>query len=150
MFSRKMREIMCLNQAYYYYYYSGIRVFFREKLKGRFLKVSFDKRVRIDLLVPLTLPTPPPSLPTPFPFSLIFKRKTTPHHPLEPDPKPLPRDTSRNSHPFLRKLHTVKTTPPFLSEFWGNHEKDRKHKMQFLKIKPWSKPTPHSALRSPP
>ena len=41
--------------------------------------------------------SPPPS-----PFPTFFHRKTTPHHPPEPDPN---RDTIRNSHPF------AKTTP---------------------------------------
>ena len=46
-----------------------------------------------------------PSL-TPFPFSLIFHRKSTPHHPPEPDPKPLqPRPPVRTRAPS-RKLPT--------------------------------------------
>ena len=36
-----------------------------EKLKGRLLKSSFDKRLRIDLPVPLLVPTPPGATPPP-------------------------------------------------------------------------------------
>ena len=59
----------------------------REKLKGSLLKSSFDKRLRIDLLIPLPC--------SPFPFSLIFRR----------NPNLSPRDTNRSSHP------STKTTP---------------------------------------
>ena len=69
---------------------------FGEKLKGRLLKGSFDKRVRIDLPVPLSVPTRPRTLPTPFPFSLIFHRKPSPTTNLNPTPNPSSRDTKRN------------------------------------------------------
>ena len=39
--------------------------FLGEKLKGSLLKGIFDKRVRIDLPVPLSVPTPLPSHPLP-------------------------------------------------------------------------------------
>ena len=54
---------------------------FQKKLKGSLLKDSFELCMRIDLPVPLSVPTPHPTLPTPFPFSLIFHRKPPPHHP---------------------------------------------------------------------
>ena len=61
----------------------GIAEFFdqiRGETQGCLLKDSFDKRVRIDLPVPLpcshTTPHPPHALPltlpTPFPFPLLF------------------------------------------------------------------------------
>ena len=40
----------------------------RGKLKGRFLQGSFDKCVRIDLPVPLPVPTHPPLPSSPFPY----------------------------------------------------------------------------------
>ena len=71
-----------------------------EKLKGSLLKGSFDKACALTRRF-LCRSQPPPS--PPLPFSLTFHWRTTLHHPPEPDPKPLPRDTNRNSHP-LRKL----------------------------------------------
>ena len=50
-------------------------------------------------------PPHPPTLPTPFAFSLIFQRKTTPATPLNPNLNPSPKDTNGNCHPF------AKTTP---------------------------------------
>ena len=50
------------------------------------------------------------------PFSLIFHRKTTPHHPREPDPQtPPPREhgTPIGARTPLRKLPLVKTTSPW-------------------------------------
>ena len=67
-----------------------------ETLKGRLLKGSFDKRMHIDLLVPLPFPIQPPP---PLPLSHIFPQENHPHCPLNPAPNP-PRDTNRNSHPF--------------------------------------------------
>ena len=49
--------------------------------------------------------SPPPTLPTPFPFSLIFHRETTPTAHLTRPQNPFPKDTDRNSRPF------AKTTP---------------------------------------
>ena len=58
-------------------------------LKGSLLKGSFDKACaltcRFLCLSPLHPHTPPLH---PFPFALTFHRKTAPHHPPEPDPKP--------------------------------------------------------------
>ena len=56
-------------------------IWFGEKLKGSLLKGSFDKRVRIDLTVPLPVPTPPRTLPTPFPLFLIFPQENHPPPP---------------------------------------------------------------------
>ena len=67
-----------------------------ERLKGSLLKGSLDKSVRIDL---------PPTLPTPSPFASFATGKPPPTTHLNPTPKPSPRDTSKNSHPF------AKTTP---------------------------------------
>ena len=69
-------------------------------------KGSFHKRVRIDLPVPLLVPTHPPPL-------LLFPPISTgkpPPPPKEPDSKPLPQDNNRNSDP-LRKLPPVKAAP---------------------------------------
>ena len=55
--------------------------------------------MRIDLPVPLSVPTPPPTLLNTFPFALIFHGKTNaPTTHLNPTPNPSPKD--RNSHPF--------------------------------------------------
>ena len=63
---------------------------FREKLKGRLLKGSFDERVRIDLLAPLPVPTPSP-------FSSCPTSKPPPTTHLNPTSNPSPRDTNNNS-----------------------------------------------------
>ena len=86
-----------------------------EKQEGSLLKVSFDKRVRIDLLVPLPVSTPPPTLPTPFPFSLIFHRKPTPPPPTRTRPQtPLPGTPVRIRTP-LRKLPCTRKNYPLVS-----------------------------------
>ena len=46
----------------------------------------------------------------PLHFSLIFHRKTAPHHPPEPDPQAPPRKTPIGARTPLRKLPPVKTT----------------------------------------
>ena len=54
----------------------------RGELQGSLLKGSFYKRVRIPLLVPLLVLTPPAPLPHPSHFALIFHREShLPHHP---------------------------------------------------------------------
>ena len=60
--------------------------------KGSLLKGSFDKRVRILTCRFLTYPLPTPHPTHPFLFSLICHgNHPPPHHPPEPDPKPLPQ-----------------------------------------------------------
>ena len=74
-----------------------------KKLKDSLLKGSLDKRVRIDFAGSFACPHPTPHTPHPLPLFPHFHRKTQhPHHPPEPDPKPLPQDTNRNSYPFAK------------------------------------------------
>ena len=86
-----------------------------EKLKGNLPKGRFDKRVRIDLPVPLPVPSP---LPSPFPSCSTLSGKTTPHHPPEPDPKPLPQGHQYEQAPSLRKAPPIKNYLQFLPDGW--------------------------------
>ena len=82
---------------------------FRGELQGSLLEGSFDKRVHIDLPIPL------PTHPTPFPFSLISTGKPPPTTHLILTPNTSSKDTKGTSNPFA-KTTPVKTTPQFLPE----------------------------------
>ena len=69
---------------------------FGEKLKGSLLKGSSDKRMRIDLPVPLPVSSRPPTAPTPFPFPSFSTGKPP------PTISPSPRDMNRSSYPFVK------------------------------------------------
>ena len=96
-----------------------VKLFFLgEKLKGRLLKGSFGKACALTCrLLCRSLPHPP-TLPTPFPFSLIFHNN---HPPLLTPPNPSPRDTNRNSHPFA-KTTPGKNYPLVCARFLGASE----------------------------
>ena len=79
-------------------------------IKGRLPKGSFDKCVCNDLPVPMLVPTPP-TLPTPFPFSLIPTGKPPPNHPPETRPQTAPPGTRVGTRTPLRKLPPLKNYP---------------------------------------
>ena len=95
----------------------------REELKGRSLKGSFDKRMRIDLPVPLPVPNPPPPPSHSLPLFLCFQEKTPPTTtPLNATSNPSPRDSNRNSHPFV-KTTPGKNYPLVCARSWQNIDK---------------------------